>query len=239
MKIFIPSYKRAGRVKTRKVLGGGGTLIVSDFEKDEYKDKEGGDIIPIPDKVQGSIGRVRNWILENSEDEEIFMIDDDISEIGYHENMKSNEMKPEQIFRFFENGFEMCREIGTVLWGINLQVDPKFYREYQPFSLLSPILGPLCGHIRSVLKYDENLSMKEDYDFFLQVIARYRKTLRFNKYYYMAGHIDESGGCTSSRTKEEEERLVDEMEKKWGKRVVRFDLKKSINPRVRVPISGV
>ena len=39
MKIFIPSYKRAGNVKTRKTLGCG-ILVIHEFEEKEYKNKD-------------------------------------------------------------------------------------------------------------------------------------------------------------------------------------------------------
>lgn len=34
----------------------------------------------------------------------------------------------------------MVEDMGLCLFGINLQSDPKFYREYTPYSFHSPIL---------------------------------------------------------------------------------------------------
>ena len=62
MKIFIPSYKRAGNVKTRKTLGCG-ILVIHEFEEKEYKNKEGGELLVIPDELRGNIAKVRNYIL--------------------------------------------------------------------------------------------------------------------------------------------------------------------------------
>ena len=149
-----------------------------------------------------------------------------------------------EIMDFLVNGFIMAEDLGTPLWGVNLQSDPKFYREYSPFSFLSPVLAPFCCHIiddtvRRRIRYDERLGLNEDYDFFLQVIRIYHKVLRFNKYYYKADHLTVQGGCGAHRTLGEELRQAEIMIKKWGPKVVTYDFNKSTNPRIRVPFKGI
>ena len=133
----------------------------------------------------------------------------------------------------------MAKDLGVSLWGINLQSDPKFYREYSPFSLLSPILGTFSCHYKPILRYDENLFLNEDYDFFLKTINKYRKTLRFNKYYYKADHLERSGGCGAYRLKEFEIEQAEAMQKRWGNKVFKFDINKSTNGRINVPLKGI
>ena len=87
------------------------------------------------------------------------------------------------------------------------------------------------------LRYDENIPLKEDYDFWLQSIRKYRKTLRFQSYHYMVDHINKTGGVVSYRTKQREEEQNKLLQKKWGSRVVKYDITKSINPRVHIPTS--
>ena len=238
MKIFIPSYKRVGRVKTRETIGGG-VLAVHEFEAEEYEKKEGGELLIIPDKLRGNIAKVRNYILENANDDEIVMMDDDIAEIGYHENLEQIPMDSEKITKLLENGYRMAEDLGTSLWGVNLQSDPKFYREYSPFSLLSPILGTFSCHYKPTLRYDENLYLNEDYDFYLKTINKYRKTLRLNKYYYKADHLNKSGGCGAYRLKDTEIEQAKMMQKRWGSKVFKFDINKSTNGRINVPLSGI
>ena len=238
MKIFIPSYKRAGNVKTRNALGCG-ILAIHECEKKEYKDKDGGELLIIPDELKGNIAKVRNYILDNANDDKIIMMDDDISCIGYHENNKQNKMKPEQIMNLFETGYKMAEDMNVSLWGINLQSDPKFYRNYSPFSMLAPILGTFSCHYKPQIRYDERLFLNEDYDFFLKTINKNRKTLRFNKYYYMADHLDMEGGCGSYRLKEYEIEQAQMMQKRWGSKVFRYDINKSTNGRINVPLKGI
>ena len=238
MKIVIPSYKRAGNVKTRLVLPDS-ILAIHEFEKEIYQKRDGGELLVIPDVLRGNIAKVRNYILDNISDEEIVMMDDDISAIGYHENNKQNNMTSGDIIIFLNNGYQMARDMNITLWGVNLQSDPKFYRNYSPLSMLSPILGTFSCHLNPELRYDEDLFLNEDYDFYLKTIKKYRKTLRFNKYYYMADHLDMSGGCGSYRLKDTEIEQGRIMQKRWGSKVYKFDINKSTNGRIKVPLSGI
>lgn len=242
-KVAIPSYGRCGIVKTifnfypERV-----NLFVAEKEykiyKNEYPDFK---VITYPDELIGNTAKIRNYIRDTLTDVRyLVMADDDIPRFGYFEKRDYHYFDVESFDLVIRNAFLMAEEIGTVLWGLNVQSDPKFYREYAPFSLLSPILGPFSGqilddHSRKVIRYDERIPLKEDYDLFLQVVLHYRKVLRFNKYFYMAGHINNKGGLTSFRRKEEEERQAKILQKKWGKKIVKID-RKTINPRLHIPL---
>jgi len=238
VKIFIPSYKRAGKVKTRETIGGG-ILAVHESEAKEYDEKEGGEIFFIPDELKGNIAKVRNFILDFADDDDVVMMDDDIGEIGLHEKLEQKKMSPDKIMHFLKEGFRMAKELGVTLWGVNLQSDPKFYREYSPLSLLAPILGTLCCHVKPNIRYDETLFLNEDYDFFLKTIKKHRKTLRFNKYYYIADHLKSSGGCGAYRLKDFEIEQGEKMQCRWGSKVFKFNINKSTNGRINVPIKGI
>ena len=238
MKIFVPSYKRAGDVLTRKVIPDS-ILAIHEFEEKDYKKNEGGELLVIPDELRGNIAKVRNFILDNANDDKIVMLDDDVKEVGYHQDCTQNEMNYNQILDFIDNGYVMCEELGCRLWGINLQSDPKFYREYNPFSLLGAVLGTFSCHFKPELRYDEGLFLNEDYDFFLKNIKKYRKVLRFLKYYYVADHLNKAGGCGAYRMKDTEIEQAKIMQKRWGSKVFRFDINRSTNGIVNVPLKGI
>ena len=73
----------------------------------------------------------------------------------------------------------------------------------------SVILGPFQAFNNLDLRYDENLPLKEDYDLSLQVLNKYRKTLRFNAYHYIAKQHTNLGGCADYRTREREKEQMD------------------------------
>jgi hypothetical protein len=190
------------------------------------------------------MGVIRNFILDNS-DKEVVLMDDDIKYIGYYERSELFKMYDEEVYEMIENNFRMIKELGTVLWGLNLQSDKKFYREYSPFSLSSVILGPCMGIIKDEeLRFDEELGLKEDYDYSLQVLKKHRKILRFNKYHYSCGHINLKGGCATYRTTDKEKEQAENFQRKWGSKIVKIERKTqggnfSINPVIHCPIKGI
>lgn len=243
IQIYVPSYKRAGKTITDRWLKDC-VLVVNESEKKEYKLKHKGHrIVAAPDSVKGNMAKVRNFILQQAFEKDkvdvCVMMDDDVSGVGYYEKRDPVRLKSKELYEHVATWATMAEEIGTVLFGVNLQSDPKFYREYSPFSLLSPVLGPFSCILPTDIKYDTRLSLNEDYDFFLQAVRRHRKVLRFNKYHYFAGHIDMEGGCAAHRRLDQEREQASVMIKKWGSKVVSYDFDRSINPRVRVPLRGI
>lgn len=243
IKIISPSYKRAGNVRAVDVFQDKLILAVHEFEAEEYrKAYPNNELMVMPDEIGGNMAKVRNYMRDHCGSRYMVMIDDDVEEIGFHEDMKRYPIGLVAIMEFLENGFQMAEDVGTILWGLNLQADPKFYREYSPFSFLSPVLGPFSCHIIddvNEIRYDERLGLNEDYDFALQVLHKYHKIFRNNKYYYLAGHLTEVGGCGAYRVLDEEKRQSEIMLKKWGEKVVSYNFKKTTNPRIRVPLKGI
>lgn len=235
-----PSYKRAGMVTSRAVSPAV-TLCVHRAQAEGYGLLEGEPIHTLSNSSIGNMAKVRNEMLEYgfSKSDRVVMFDDDVSEFRYIEQVRPWKMEPEEVGEFIIKGFLVAEELGVKLWGVNLQADPKFYREYSPFSFLSPILGTFSCHIENDLRYDERLGFNEDYDLFLQHIYRYHKVLRFNKYHYMARHLMGKGGCGAYRVLEEEKNQAQIMINKWGRDVVSYDFRRSTNPIIRVPYRGI
>lgn len=241
MIIVSPSYKRAGKVKVRELFPEA-VLCVHKFEAEEYKKKEGGDILVMPDSVSGNMAKVRNYMLEwaYKQSDWVLMVDDDVRDIVYFEGGTSKRHRfksHKHLIDFITNGFVMAEDMGVKLWGLNSVDDPKAYREYLPFSTLTPILGPFSAHIKNPLRYDCRLGLKEDYDFALQHLQKYKGILRFSKYAYLVEHIVLEGGCASYRTREKERQQLELLQKKWGSKVVK--VQNSINPLVKCPLKGI
>ena len=215
-------------------------LCVHGFEADEYKKKHK-NIMVLPDDTKGNMAKVRNYILDNCDSEVCVMLDDDVKSVGCYENGVRIELSEGDLFYKTLEWYYQAIELNTVLFGINLQLDPKFYREFNPVCFLSPILGTFSCIIKkdNDIRYDERLGLNEDYDYFLQVIEKYHKVLRWNKYHYVADHISKKGGCGAYRVLDEEKRQAATMVEKWGNKVVRYNFNKSTNPKINVPLKGV
>ena len=244
--IVSPSYRRAETALTQQYLPKC-RYVVAKSEAKQYE-KNGHKIIAVPDKVQGNVSRIRNWILDNFDP--VLILDDDIRRFGRWNEQVECKLDTDEAMEFIEQAFNLAYELGAPMWGMNLLPDKGAYREYTPFAFRSVILGPVQGFIHNECRYDEELSLKEDYDMSLQVLNLYRVTLRFNAYHYVCHQHTNEGGCAVYRTMQREQKQFYELQKKWGSDIVRMDSGNArvnrtkrqnwdINPIVRVPIAGV
>lgn len=244
MKVVIISFRRAGEVLTRKWIDC--PIVVPESQGDAYRDVEKGEIIVIPNEKDGNCAKKKNAVLDLFPNEDIVILDDDLSAVGYHEGNKMNEVSGEKFLEKCREMFVQMKDIGTVLGGFNVQSDPKFYRSYSPFSTRSIVCAPVT-FIRNVdrgIRYSEVMWLKEDYDMFLSVMKKYRKVWRSNKWWYMAGHLNNEGGLLGVRSGVEEERQKELLLKKWGDKIVDIQRKtqggnETVNAVVRCPIGGI
>ena len=245
--VAIPSYKRAGKVRTLKISPFA-KLWVPESQGDDYRAEYGEDrVVTIPDDRDGNVARKRNAISDLIDSDRYVMMDDDITSISYWEAGRKTKIHGDDLKEFIKSGFELADELGVKLWGLNQQSDIIVYHTYAPFSLLSPILGPFTGQIRSKIRYDEEVAPREDYDFWLQHIHTFRKTLRFNKFHYAHDHGKLAGGVVSARTADRQAKTFDRMEKKWGSSVLKLggsagpsgrSGQNMLNMKVNIPIPG-
>nr|DAK67719.1 MAG TPA: hypothetical protein [Caudoviricetes sp.] len=249
VKVFIPSYKRAGRVKTLRVFRGA-TLVVAESEASAYAaGNQDADIWAIPDAIQGNIARVRNYILDNAEADAVCMLDDDITQFGFFKarggfGYDRVKLSGEEFERFLLRGTELCDDMGLHLWGVNIQAANRLYHQAEPFSIVKQVLGPFSVHVMSDIRYDENIPLKEDYDLFLRHMQRCGGVLRLNAAWYAnAGSSGAKGGCAAQRDIEAEKRQFLALQRKWGSSVVKNDRTSKrgfdFNPVLTVPVRGV
>lgn len=246
-KIYSPSYKRSKGVKTHKIIKDV-IYCVHEFEAEKYL-KEGYNIEVIPDSIRGNISRVRNYIKDNLIKGVGVIIDDDIEKILQWTVVHGVPMQSpvQDLEGFLNNGFTMCEELGAKLWGVNILGDKGSFREYTPFSMTCTVSASFMGFINNELSFDENLPLKDDYDYCVQNLNKYRKILRFNAFSLVKKDHGNLGGCADYRSVEKEKEQLELMQIKWGTKIVRNDLtqqgKKTklfdINPIVKVPIKGV
>lgn len=197
-------------------------------------------VVSVPMGATKNIVTTRNWILDNAEHSSIIMVDDDITKFFWTLKAKRHQLGVEDLHRLIVNGFEMARDAGAPLWGMNLTHDTIMYRPCRPFSLNKPVLGPFsalcleslqCAGIR----YDETLTLKEDYDLFLQIAHARLPVLRFNYLSYLCDHQKMEGGCQIYRTDDKERQQAEQFTRKWGSTIVCPSQNDSINLRIRVP----
>lgn len=261
MKISIscPSYKRP-KVETLDYISSC-KVWVAEREYDDYIKANKGhesNIISVPNEVQGNLCRIRNYILDNEleENDVVLIIDDDLQNIGRFEPMGMygyNDviLDEDEVYEMLEHYSILCKDFGFYYWGVMCNKDALSYRHTTPFSTVSYIGGPFQVFLHgNVLRYDERLPLKEDYDMTLQNCNLYRGCLRVNKYHYTAKQSKQKGGCATYRNYQREEEQLKLLQKKWGSKIVKIDnalnhnakkVKKNLdyNPIIHIPIKGV
>ena len=244
-KIYSASYKRAEICKTHNYIPDT-TYVVSEDEAEKYKNIHN-KIWVVPNKIQGNLARVWNYILDNSKEKNIILIDDDIKYFGRWNCNASKKLSTKDVHKMILEGMQLASDLNVKYWGLNCLADKGAYREYTPFGMTSYIGGPFQAHISNPLRYDEKIYLKEDYDMSIQVLNKFRKNLRLNMYYYVCEQATIKGGCADYRNVKREKIQNDLLQKKWGSSIVRFDKsnksnkekKFDINPIINVPIKGI
>jgi hypothetical protein len=213
--VAIRSFKRAGAVSTLALFPKA-TVWVPESQEAAYRLHYGEQVRTVPDREDGNCPKKSNAILKRTPSAWTLIVDDDITKIGYWEDGAKVWMKAAQIKAVIAHHFDLAAQMGVTLWGFNQVDDALAYRTQTPYSLLAPILGPIAGHVSPVVRYDPTTLGKEDYDFWLQTIARHHRTLRANKYVYRHDSGRKPGGLVSVRTMEFERKGVQRMREKWG-----------------------
>lgn len=244
VKFYAPSYRRPEKSITQTHFPDV-QLVVMESEAEEYI-ANGNDVVICPDSAQGSVCKVRNWILDNLFDDAdcIVLLDDDCSRIGRWEEQVQIKFNMVDLSEFAENMANVTKEMGFYLWGLNCVTDKGAYREYTPFGTLQFLGSPFHGHLKtSKIRYDEDLPLKEDYDISLQHIHKYGGCLRVNFAHYDVKQAEQAGGCATYRNLKKEKQQFFALQKKWGKDVIKRDKgsKRSFdfNPVMKVPIKGI
>ena len=82
--IYIPSYKRAATISTHRLLEYYKVVVRNSEETEYLKAIPKENLIAVPDEEINNIVKVVNWIVDNSEEDVIAMIDDDMRPGGHH-----------------------------------------------------------------------------------------------------------------------------------------------------------
>ena len=241
---YAPSYKRPEKSITQKLYPFV-KLVVKESEAEEYI-QNGNEVVKCPDNIQGNLCRVRNWILDNLflDADCLILLDDDCRGIGRWQDQTYYKFNSEELFESCEIWAKLCSDFGFKFWGLNCVVDKGAYREYTPFGFTQYIGGPFQAHLKdSKLRYDEELSLKEDYDMTLQHIHKYGGCLRINYAHYNVKQAEQVGGCATYRNLNEEKRQFKLLQHKWGKDIIKEDKQSKrgfdFNPILKIPINGV
>lgn len=204
MIIGIPSYKRAGRVKTLDFLGGAfnkDEIIIStqtESDLDEYS-KLYGNSATIICREAHSAGEARNNLLDYAEEnglKEILFLDDDIS---FVQTMNRKKLNGQNFRELMESCFSICREKNVVLFGGYPVANHFFMSNTAKRNIIN---GMLFALLDVTYRFDTYFTTKEDYELSLRIMRQGKRVIRFNSFGAQADYKTK-GGCEEIRENKE------------------------------------
>lgn len=228
--VYVPSYHRSNAIITDKILLDC-TYVVRKSEEQLYKDAGVRKVLAVEDSEIDSMSKVRQWILDNSPEDIIVQVDDDIKDILYRMDFTRSVEDKETIQMEFERIAQIMSDLEIGYGGVTVTSKPWSYdREFQ----FAGLVGGIYWYNKKVYKAknDMQADCKEDVDKVLQELL-VNRIIIIPKYLAMNTSVDKNaGGDNDSKNNQ---KIIDcnlYMKQKWGK-YYDFDYKKN-TPSIRV-----
>lgn len=212
MLIAIPSKGRPTNCPSYERLQGNCTLFVPESELKNYSIKYK-NVLPVPITVKG-ITQTRNWILKNTDERFVVMLDDDIKTAGYLK-LNSTSAKRIEIMDYkiwlneFYKLFDICEFLDYKIWGLKTESAPMSTYPYKPFNFKSYVTASCMGIINDgTFTFDERFIVKEDYEIALRHIKEKGGILAARYLHWENTHWHDDGGCKDYRTQKVEEDAI-------------------------------
>lgn len=233
--IYIPSYNRADLVRTYEYLGTG-HIVVPKSQEAQYKKRYGKAIVTIDDKMDGSVAKKRNAVLDIIEREQKdaygWIIDDDFYK--FKRKKENKELTADECLEQLERIYIMAKDMDAKYGGVDYSEDNMKLKDMAPFSLTKPIFGMCLVKANDGIRYDTRLRVNEDVDFWVQKLNKGRRIIKDNQ--YVGLFYGEDGGKDSVIKYNTADRLnyARSINNKWGYKAMvwnkkRFEFKHPIN----------
>ena len=215
MLIAVPSKGRAGLTSTNKILPNICTFFIPESEYHQYKGLVK-NLVCVPKEVRG-ITPTRNWILKNTDEQYVVMLDDDAKHVGYNfldeRKRKKIEVRHEGFWaEEFLKYFNLTEQMGFKIWGTRTESSTRGSYPYKPILTRTYVTASLMGIINDGEYYfDENFVVKEDYEICLRHIRDKGGILGIRYLHWENDHWGKDGGCKDYRTIEIEKKAIKDL----------------------------
>ena len=220
--IYIPSYKRAETTTTYKFLEYY-KYVVRESEYEQYRKvipEE--NIIAVKDEEICNIVKVVNWIIDNSEEDIIAMVDDDMRDFVYRLDTNTSVTDPEIATSEIERIAQLMVDLDIGYGAVDASIVPWGYGSEFEFKGTT---GGLRWFNKKVFKskFNEDIGYCCDMDAVLHELLVNRIVLK-PKYFCSHGLTDVNAGGNSQKKRSDQIASFEMMKHKWGK-YFDYDLK--------------
>lgn len=212
IKILILSRGRSDKATTPSLMPGWVEILVPESEKELYQQRYSNPILTAPDDIKG-LGRLRNWVLDNFNENTVIMIDDDIKYMYCNTALKARQVTdPDEFVQILINDAVMASDLGVHIFGFT-QTDIRKYSGCEPFSL-NGWVGCCIGVIGRKFRFRDDF-FKIDIDYCLKCLLVDRIIFMDNRYYFLQNRDNNKGGNALFRTQEQFEQSIKTLLNKW------------------------
>lgn len=210
MLIAIPSKGRAGLTTSQKILSSA-VFYVPEGEVKAYEE-QGLEVVGVPNEIKG-ITPTRNWILDNTKERWVVMVDDDVKNAGWRELLphqsKQRKLKEKDFMQCYADAFKIIEWMGWKIWGAKTEGALRSCYPCKPFVFKTYITASCMGIINDgSYRFDERFVVKEDYEIGLRHIKEFNGVLGVRYWYWENSHWTDDGGCKQYRTSQVEKKAI-------------------------------
>lgn len=180
--VYCPSYRRSDCIMTQNILNDV-TYVVRASEEEAYRNAGVKKLISAPDEEINTMSKVRQWILDNSPEDIIIQVDDDIKQILYRTDIVMEIKDPDVIDMEFLRIAQLLSDLKLGYATITVTPRPYLYQEEFKFNSMG---GGIYWYNKECYKAknDDKADCKEDVDKILQELM-YNRIILMPKYLAM------------------------------------------------------
>jgi hypothetical protein len=208
--VSVISHKRSASVSSMQEKCGEATWFVGRGEGREYAAAGAACVVE-----SGALCRSRNAALDAgfADCEYVVELSDDLGKLHFAESKDSKrELKCDEAVDFM---LKEMKKSGARLAGMAPTANSFYFNPLKPIQTNGFIVGDMIAVRRTPLRFDEAMSLKEDYDYTLQHIKQYGVVVRLNAILATFAHRTNRGGACSYRTAALEQKMIDYLKSKW------------------------
>lgn len=220
--IYIPSYKRSDTITTHKWLEYYKVVVRKSEEEDYEKVIPKENIIAVEDKEINSLEKVLNWINENSKEDIICVLGDDVNYFQYRLDTNKKIEDKDLIIGEIERIAQLLDDLNVGYACITATGVPWGYDQEIAFKGTSGGMFWINKE-KFKSKNDEEIGYCMDTNIVLNELLLNRIVL-VPKYLTMVAGTDTNKGGNSGKTRDSMVTSFELMKKKWGK-YFDYDLK--------------
>lgn len=219
--IYVPSYKRYDAILTDRTVEYC-TYVVRKSEEQAYCDAGVRNVLAVEDSEIDSLVKVHNWILENTPEDVVCLIDDDVEGYSYRTDTLKKIDSTEQATIEIERLAQLLYDLDIGYAATPSDISLMYYD--RPFKFVG-VTGQLKIFNKKALKtrFQEGLKFLCDMEFELQELLRNRIIL-IPEYFCNHAHMDtNSGGNNEQKSLSMFNAENEIMKQKWGKYYIKAD----------------